>query len=206
MRIRWSSRGLAICAAAAVMFVTGCNGNEDKLQARVDEQAQQLIALKNANAKLETRLDEANGRFSEADEQLKLLQAKAEEEAADPYSNRTEDDLLLDKRIPADAAGLLLKLVETVHAKPKAEDKVWAQFFHDPAHMDYYIKTVLAMPNLTYAKFFYQGETTYKKPGKETTTMVVQGKLKTDDANSSGAHAFALTNVNHTGWKIYDVD
>lgn len=205
MRVRASARGLALCAAAAVMLVAGCSGNADNLRKRLDAQNEQLAALKRDNGSLAKRLDEANRKLGEADRRLTQMQAQASEEAAqaaeDPYADRTENDLLVDRRLPADAAGLLLRLIETVNAKPKADDQIWARFFQDPSRMRYFIESVLAKPELTYVKLFYQGETTYAKPGKETVSMVVVGKLKTE-----GAHAFAMTDTNGAGWTIVDVD
>ncbi|WP_308634642.1 hypothetical protein [Paenibacillus silvisoli] len=195
---RNGAAGLAAAMAAAVLMLTaGCSGNEtERLERQVAEQQKQLAELRTENGRLTAQLSDADGKLKSLTEQTDQLK-----EQADQLVKQGEQELRIDKQVPADAVLLLLDLLGTAQTKPGANAKVWDRYFANTDNMRWFIENVLVKTELNYAKLTLGLADTYTKPGKTNRTIVVNAYTPQDVV-----HAYAMSNVNDTGWKIVDVD
>ncbi|SFS59642.1 hypothetical protein [Paenibacillus sp. BC26] len=178
-----------VIAAVILIAAAGCTDKSEQLEQQLISQQKQLTDLQAASDKLAARLMESEGKVA-------ALTAEKEQ-----LTKESEQAALIDKEIPGDVIAFFFNYLHTVQSKPEASAPIWDDYFADNEQMKWFIDTILSQPELSYAKLTYQGETTYKKPGISNQIMRVFA-YKADDQ----VHAYALSNVNHTGWKIVDVD
>ncbi|RAP77994.1 hypothetical protein [Paenibacillus montanisoli] len=186
----------AVMAAAALLLTAGCSNESDRLEKQISLQQKQLDGLEQENGRLTAQLNEADGKLKSLTEHAEQLKAQAEQ-----LVKEGEQELRIDKRLPPDAVAVILNLMRTAQTKPGAHAKEWDLYFADSDNIRWFIENVLEKQELNYAKLETGMDQTYKKPGK-TNRMIVVNAYTPQDV----IHAYALSNVNDTGWKIIDVD
>ncbi|SDW54601.1 hypothetical protein [Paenibacillus sp. CF384] len=186
---RMSIAGITVITAVSILAVAGCNDKSEQLEQQLVSQQMQLTELQESNNKLVAELKDSQEKAAALTTEKEQLAEEGKHYAR------------IDQEIPADVVAFLFRYLHTVQLKPDASAKVWRDYFVDSERTGWFIDAILSRPELSYAKFTYQGETTYTKPGISNRILGINAFKANDEVD-----AYSLSNVNNAGWKIVDVD